>query len=142
MLRKLVRPRILICEDEMMIAIHIASIVNESGCEAVGPFATGREAMAALRKSDIDAAILDIELTDGASTPIARALRAARVPMIVLSGLRTSSPPPEFAGVTWLDKPVDQSKVHAFCTGALARATLNISAVTSWDAEPVTPSAL
>lgn len=142
MLRKQVRPRILICEDEMMIAIHVASIVGESGCEAVGPFATAREALATLRREPIDAAILDIDLADGASTPLARALRSACVPMIVLSGLRTSSPPPEFAGVTWLDKPVDQSKLHEFCSAALALAKLNVSPVAVREAEPAARSAL
>jgi DNA-binding response OmpR family regulator len=142
MVRNPVRPRILICEDEMMIAVHVATIVSDSGCEPVGPFTTGREGLAALRRGAIDAAILDIELADGASTPLARALREAGVPMIVLSGLRTSSPPPEFAGVTWLEKPVDQSRLHAFCIATLALATLAGSTINAIDAEPAPPSAL
>ncbi len=126
----------------MMIAVHIAAIVSDSGCEPVGPFATGREAMAALRRGGIDAAILDIELADGASTPLARALREAGVAMIVLSGLRTSSPPPEFAGVTWLEKPVDQTRLQAFCIATLALATLSRRTINAIDAEPAAPSAL
>lgn len=108
----------MICEDEPMIAMHIAAIVNDCGCEAVGPFASSREAQASLRKQLVDAAILDIELTDGASTPLARMLRDAGVRMIVLSGLHTSSPPPEFSGVEWLSKPADEERLRAFCAAA------------------------
>lgn len=108
----------MICEDEPMIAMDIAAIVTECGCEAVGPFASGREALSALRKQRIDAAILDIDLADGASTPLARTLREQGVAMIVLSGLALSSPPPEFAGVEWLTKPVDEKRLQAFCCRA------------------------
>lgn len=124
MSQKSVRPRILICEDEMLIAVHVAAIVSECGCEPIGPFSSGRDALSALRRQGVDAAILDIELADGASTPLARVLREASVPMIVLSGLQTSSPPPEFAGVAWLDKPVDESLLQAFCSATRALATL------------------
>lgn len=114
------RPRIMICEDEPLIALHLATQVEARGCEAVGPFASAREALGALRMQRVDAAILDIELADGAATPLARALRDGGVRMIVLSGLHTTSPPPEFAGVEWLLKPADDRRVHAFCDEALA----------------------
>ena len=107
-------PHILICEDEILIAIQIATLVEECGCEAIGPFVWGRDALSYLKHQTIDAAILDIELLDGASTPLARALREAGRPMIVLSGLRANSPPPEFAGVEWLTKPADENRLRAF----------------------------
>ena len=140
--RKLYRPRILICEDEMMVAAHVAAIVEECGCEPVGPFATGREALSAIRRQAVDAAILDIDLSDGASTPLARALRQASVRMIVLSGLRTPSPPPEFAGVAWLDKPVDEARLQAFCNSTRALAAINYSVKHKPVAEPVAPFAI
>ncbi len=114
MSQRKIRPRILICEDEILIAIQIATLVEECGCEAVGPFAWGRDALSYLKHQTIDAAILDIELLDGASTPLARVLREAGGPMIVLSGLRANSPPPEFAGVEWLTKPADENRLRAF----------------------------
>ena len=114
------RPRIMICEDEPVVAMHLAAEVEACGCEALGPFAWGRDALAALRMQRVDAAILDVELADGASTPLARALREAGVRMIVLSGLQTNSPPPEFAGVEWLVKPADDRRIHAFCAEVLA----------------------
>lgn len=126
----------------MLVALHVAAIVNECGCEPVGPFALWRDALAVIRRQAVDAAILDIELADGASTPLARELREAGVPMIVLSGLRTSSPPPEFAGVTWLDKPVDESRLRAFCSATAAIAALEKSQSKAKATEPATPFAL
>lgn len=130
----------MICEDETLIAMHIAAIVDDCGCEVVGPFESSREAHVAFRKQSVDAAILDIELTDGASTPLARSLRDAGVRMIVLSGLHTSSPPPEFSGVEWLGKPVNEDRVRAFCAATLA---LSRPRARSWRApEPALPPAL
>jgi hypothetical protein len=70
------RPRIMVCEDEPLIALNLIAIIEECGCEPIGPFATGKEALARLRKQRIDAAFLDVDLADGASTPLARVLRA------------------------------------------------------------------
>ncbi len=117
------RPRIMICEDEALIAMHIVALVKECGCEAVGPFATGHHALSFLKRQTVDGAILDVELLDGASTPIARVLRASGAPLIVVSGLHAKSPPPEFAGVDWLSKPADDTQLRAFlkATATVAR---------------------
>lgn len=104
----------------MLIAMQIATLVEECGCEAIGPFAWGRDALSFLKRQTIDAAILDIELLDGASTPLARVLRETGAPMIVLSGLRAKSPPPEFAGVDWLTKPADENRLRAFLAATAA----------------------
>lgn len=119
----------MICEDELMIALNLAAEIAALDCEPVGPFASSREALTALRDERIDAAILDVELSDGASTPLARALREAGVRMIVLSGLQTTSPPPEFAGVEWLVKPADDRRLRAFCNEAIAVSRLKRAAV-------------
>jgi DNA-binding response OmpR family regulator len=112
-----IRPRILICEDEPLIAMHLAALIEDYGCQVIGPYTSIRDARAGLRKQAVDAAVLDIELADGASTPLAAALREAGVRIIVLSGLQIVSPPPEFAGVDWLNKPVDETRLRAFCKG-------------------------
>lgn len=129
MAKEFERPRIMICEDEPMIAINLAAEIAALGCDPVGPFASSREGLMALRDERIDAAILDVELSDGASTPLARALREADVRMIVLSGLQTTSPPPEFAGVEWLVKPADERRLRAFCHEAIASSRLRRAAV-------------
>lgn len=116
------RPRIMVCEDEPFIALNLIAIIEDCGCEAVGPFATGKEALATFRRQRIDAALLDVDLADGASTPVARALREKDTPLLVISGLQLTKPPPEFAGLQWLGKPLDENKLREFCTAMVANA--------------------
>lgn len=98
-------PRIMVCEDETLIADDLCAKLEDMGYAVVGPFATQREAMRALRDDTPDAVILDVELRDGACTRLAGHLQEMGVHMVVLSGLAPSAPPPEFAQAAWLLKP-------------------------------------
>lgn len=118
------RPRVMICEDEPLLALDLTAAVEATGAVVVGPFASHREAMEALQKEAPEAAILDIELTDGASTGLARALRLADVPFVVVSGITISAPPPEFVGVEWIEKPADNRRLRPLLDAARARALL------------------
>jgi DNA-binding NtrC family response regulator len=68
------RRRILVAEDELIIASELAAAVEEAGGEVVGPVASVREALALLGREDVHAAILDVRLVDGEVSPIAHAL--------------------------------------------------------------------
>lgn len=100
------RPRVLICEDDPILACDLEQQLEDLGFDPIGPFATQAEAIRALRHATPDAAVIDVELADGACTKLAGILRDNGVLTIVVSGLRVSSPPPEFAGAAWLLKPL------------------------------------
>ena len=100
------RPRVLICEDDPILACDLELQLEDLGFEPIGPFATQADAIRALRSAVPEAAVIDVELADGACTRLAGILRDKGVLTIVVSGLRVSSPPPEFAGATWLLKPL------------------------------------
>ena len=108
-------PRIMICEDEALLACDLRDEVRSFGCDVVGPFSSQREGIRALGREAVDAVILDVELEDGASTRLAGMLRDQGIPFLVVSGLATSTPPPEFAEAEWLLKPADTQRVRAFC---------------------------
>lgn len=79
--------RILVCEDEPMIAQLLELGVEEAGGTVLGPLARNSEALALLRESGgVDGAILDYNLRDGPSVPVMRALREAGVPTIIHTG--------------------------------------------------------
>jgi CheY-like chemotaxis protein len=60
------RPRVLVVEDESLIAFSLEQRLRKGGAIIVGPFASGSEARAALNgDAPVDAAILDIKLNDG-----------------------------------------------------------------------------
>jgi len=78
--------RVLIVEDEYMVAEHIGMMLEELGCDVAGPVATIEEALAAVNGGVLDGALLDANLNGESSAPIAAALDAASVPFIVATG--------------------------------------------------------
>lgn len=78
---------VLIAEDQPIIALTIAFAVTNAGGEVAGPVASVREALALIASTQIDAAILDVNLTDGDITPVAEALFERKIPMVLQSGV-------------------------------------------------------
>jgi DNA-binding NtrC family response regulator len=78
---------VLIVEDEAIIAQDLSDAIREAEGDVVGPCSGIREARAAL-KSDtrISAAVLDVNVSDGAITPVLEALRARRIPTLIYTG--------------------------------------------------------
>jgi CheY-like chemotaxis protein len=100
-----VNRRILIVEDNALIADHIADVVASSGASPLGPVLTEREAIELLAydTSKPDAAILDLNL-DGTSIGVAERLRALDVPFIFATGNRHDIPA-HFAQQPVCEKP-------------------------------------
>jgi CheY-like chemotaxis protein len=83
------RKRILIVEDERVLAMMIEDMVRELGYEPVGPATTVVSALA-MSTEDLDGAILDMNLGgSGPSTPVAEKLRALGVPFVFATGYAT-----------------------------------------------------
>jgi DNA-binding NarL/FixJ family response regulator len=59
------RPGVLIVEDELLIAINNAGVVDDIGCDVVGIAATAADALAIAEQRRPDLAIVDITLGDG-----------------------------------------------------------------------------
>lgn len=78
--------KILVCEDEVWIALDIVYAVEDAGGTVLGPFATVDAGLAAMNSDTPDAAILDLNLLDGTSLPILEALNALDIPAIVQTG--------------------------------------------------------
>ena len=78
--------RILVAEDEMVIAFDLCDTVEEAGFEVEGPHAGISSAMLAFQQAKPDLAILDISLHDGNVFPLARKLADEDVPIIFHSG--------------------------------------------------------
>ena len=117
------RPRVLICEDDPILACDLEQQLEDLGFDPIGPFATQAEALRALRSLTPAAAVIDVELADGACTRLAGVLREKGVPTIVVTGLRVSTPPPEFSDATWLLKPLPYDALARHVEGLTARQT-------------------
>src|SRR3546814_5870618 len=77
--------RILLGEDEGLIALDLETMLIELGYEVVGPASTLNEVMAAV-EADCDGALLDVNLRGELVFPAARVLLARGVPVIFSSG--------------------------------------------------------
>ena len=79
-------PRILIVEDEYLIALELESALRAAGYRVLGPAADVRAALELLAVERPDAAVLDVNLAGQWVTPVAEALQAISVPYILASG--------------------------------------------------------
>ena len=77
--------RILIVEDEYLIAMDLAATLQEHGFEAMGPVASVEEALELLESEKPNAVILDLNLRGQAATAVAGKLRELDVPFVIAS---------------------------------------------------------
>lgn len=96
--------RVLIAEDEFLIAFDWEGAFLDAGAQVVGPVRTLADALA-LPLTSFDAAVLDIELEDGSCHPFAVKLWQAGIPFVFASGYRRADLPAELESVPCLEKP-------------------------------------
>lgn len=94
--------RILVVEDEAIIAFAVEDLLIDLGCVVVGPAGTVEQAEQLAAAAEIDAAILDINLNGARSYVVAAALERRSIPFIFASGydeeaLQWASPVPLLA---------------------------------------------
>jgi DNA-binding response OmpR family regulator len=103
--------RILIVEDEPLIAMMLGEWLEELGHVAVGPASTIAQAMALVDAETLHAAILDVNLNGEQANAVADALRAKRVPFAVASGDSHAASEDHFKGHPVVPKPYDFNMV-------------------------------
>lgn len=112
--------RILVAEDELIIAFDLCDTVAEAGFEVEGPHSGISSAMLAFQKEKPDLAILDIELDDGAVFPLAKKLAEENVPIIFHSGRHSREEVEQhFPTATTLAKPCPPAQVIEAVNGVL-----------------------
>lgn len=82
---ELERPRILIVEDDFLLALRLEMLLSEAGYAIVGPVARLDEALGLVGREDIDAAILDVDLNGATVFPAAEALARQGKPFLFLT---------------------------------------------------------
>jgi len=102
--------RILVVEDEELIALELSAELSRLGWEVVGPAATLAEAQSLL-SNGIDAAVLDVNLRGRAVYPVAEALQERRVPFIFCTGYEMVDPDGRFADIPVVRKPTHPAAV-------------------------------
>ncbi len=104
-------PKILILEDEGLVALTMEDILEDLGCEIVGSFGGVGPALAWLEgRPELDGALLDVNLGGEMVYPVADVLIARGVPIIFATGYG-ASPDPRYGAIPVAAKPVTGSRL-------------------------------
>jgi CheY-like chemotaxis protein len=101
-------PRVLVVEDEPLIAMLVQEWLEDLNCEVVGPAASVTGALELIAGVKLDGAVLDVSLGKEESFPIADELRKRGVPFAFATGYGADGLEARFAGTQVLAKPFEQ----------------------------------
>ena len=114
------RRRILVVEDEPLVALEVAHVLTEARFEVVGPTQDVAGALSLLDRGGCDAAVLDINLGHETSEPVANELAKRRTPFVTLSGYSRDQQGTSFDGAPALVKPLKPELLIATLARCLA----------------------
>lgn len=113
--------RILIVEDDPLIAYDLQHIVESGGHQVIDVCASSSQARLC-SFHDLDFAILDIDLVDGKSFEFARRLDQDNVPFAFVSASERDDLPADFRNAGFIPKPYEQAAIlRSIAAGAVAR---------------------
>lgn len=121
-------PRFFVLEDEPLIAAMLADWLEQQGHSVVGLAHTATEALKIVDELQVDAAILDVKLRDGAAYPVAEKLRQRRIPFLFATACEKSGISAEFAQENWVCKPFEFDLLREKLNDALARGRVDRTA--------------
>jgi CheY-like chemotaxis protein len=78
--------RVLIVEDEVLVALDLEDLLTQMGHQVVGPATRIDEALDLARKADFDFAVLDVNVAGAPSYPVADILRKRGIPFVFSTG--------------------------------------------------------
>lgn len=105
--------RVLIVEDEMLIAMTAEDMIEEIGCVVAGVATTLAEAMASADAGGFDVAMLDINLNGQQSLPVAEQLRAAGTAFLFTTGYGSLGLGEAFGDAVVVKKPYRGNELAA-----------------------------
>lgn len=105
--------RILVVEDEFLVALDIENMLSALGWDVLGPAATIDDALALVEAERMDGALLDINVGGREVFPLADRLREERIPFVFATGYDAATILPErFADRLLLRKPYDEKRLE------------------------------
>ena len=117
--RELSNRKVLVVEDEMMIAMLIEDMLDEFGCKLVGPATNVPRALELIGKESIAVAVLDLNLDGKDTYAIADALQRKNVPFIFATGYGSTGLRQEYGNRPVLQKPFQARDLETALTEAL-----------------------
>jgi CheY-like chemotaxis protein len=117
--------RILVVEDEALIALVVEDVLQSMGVVVVGPVATLEKALKLAGEETFDAAILDVTIRGGRVYPVAELLLSRGIPFLFASGYGDWALPPALRDKPRLMKPFTtaalEEQIGLLCAEAKAQ---------------------
>jgi CheY-like chemotaxis protein len=103
--------RVLVVEDEYLVAMDMSAFLEAAGAHVVGPASNVSAALEVLQRTELDGAILDVNLRGEMAYPVADALAARGIPFVFTTGYGARGVPARFAGVKRCEKPTSPEAI-------------------------------
>ena len=113
--------RVLIVEDEAMIAGLIESILSAAGWSVIGPVATLERALATIDRERLDAAVLDVRINGHDAYAVADVLMGRGIPFVFVSGFTRKQMPPAYRDCAHVAKPFTPDAILALLEEVVGR---------------------
>lgn len=113
--------RVLVVEDEALVAMLVEDMLSDFGCEVIGPAGSIRQALDAIASDPPDAAILDVNLGGEPVYPVADALRRCHAPFVLATGYGEMGVAEGYRDAPVLQKPFEESELRSrlrFCVSS------------------------
>jgi CheY-like chemotaxis protein len=117
--------RVLVVEDNLLIAETVCDMLEDCGCAVLGPAPDIKRGLQLLSGEQPDGVLLDVNLGGTLSFPLAATLEKQGVPFVFMTGYDEGTLfPPEFRAVRRISKPFDATEVAEVLEvwGRMARA--------------------
>lgn len=112
------RLRILVVEDEALVALLLESMLGELGYAVLGPIADLDEAVRIAKRGAIDAAILDVNVNGHQTYGVAAELAARNIPFVFATGYSATTLPERYRDRPMLQKPFLQADLQKVLVAA------------------------
>jgi ActR/RegA family two-component response regulator len=124
MTHSLAGKRVLIVEDDNILAMNLVEELAAAGAKAIGPSGTVDGALKAIKNADVDGAIVDINLGGNAAFPVADALADRHIPFVFATGyLVAGYIPARHVNVPRLEKPTPPGAICSALEAAMSNIT-------------------
>lgn len=110
--------RVLVVEDEIIVGMLVEDMLQELGYEVAALSTHLDQAVKLARDTDIDFAVLDLNLNGHMSYPVADALRERGLPFIFATGYGAKILVPPYTGTPTLQKPFHLDELHRILADA------------------------
>ena len=104
--------RVLLVEDQMIVAMEVEDILRGLGCVVVGPVGTLKSAVRLAREEALDVAILDVSLDCDKVFPVAEELQRRGISFLFATGYEEQTLPAKWQGVARIAKPFRREQLQ------------------------------